>query len=411
MGLSPGLANAWKHKACTQANAFAVMTRGPDVSLYLPNGSWYEGTTGVRVVSLENGPANPVTIPTPGIVDACASDPTLQEVVCTATDSDVYLIKGTSLITTLQSSGSGTASFSGGNCTNCSLAINPITDIAYIEEAYASQPAVQALHLRHNNFTSPLVLQNGISESIQVDTVRNVLLSASEQSVYDVIKLDSAGDPATEFGNGSVDAEYDASGEDCLTGVAVGTDEFTGNLFLASLNSAVFDTTTSSWSDSQEVLQYFPEFDGLAAGTTGLAIAPGTHDAVLAGEFGGNLVGFIHLPNTGSISPTDLQRYVVATLPTDPNGYTFQNGYDPHSVTAYTSPNTQKTYAVLADWADGAPDYVALIDIEGVLDAPRVMSASGRKHAVSPDYGLKVHGLLKYIKRDLCADCCCRRAR
>jgi hypothetical protein len=58
-------------------------------------------------------------------------------------------------------------------------------------------------------------------------------------------------------------------------------------------------------------------------------------------------------------------------MPNTPDGNPFDAGYDPHTVTAYTSPNNNKSYAVFADWETGTPDYVAVVDLACVLALPR----------------------------------------
>jgi hypothetical protein len=387
---------------CTQANALSVLVSGTTAVAYLPNAAWYTGGTGIRVVPLEGG-GSLGSISTPGYVDSCASNPTTLQTVCTATDTDVYLITGSTLTSTLTSAGNGIASFSGGECGNCGVAINTATNIAYIEEGtYVRSsgeeiPALQALDLSNNTFGRALKLNNGLSESILVDPIRNVLLSATEQSSYDIVKLNGTNNPKGEYGNYSVSAEFDSSGEDCSTGLLIGSDEFTGNLFFADLLKAKYNKTALTWTDTKQALINFPDFNDLSAGTTGLSVAPGTHYAVLSGEFGGNVAGALQLPTSASLAKSGLKDYVVATLPTDPEGYTFQNGYDPHSVTTYTSPNNGKAYAVLADWASGEPDYLAVIDIAALLAAPRVHGASG-VHVVDPTYDLIANGVLHYVQ-------------
>ena len=69
----------------------------------------------------------------------------------------------------------------------------------------------------------------------------------------------------------------------------------------------------------------------------------------------------------------------MANLPNDPSGQVFSMGCDPHTVTAYVSPNTGKAIGLVTDYAPGCaadptavPTYVALIDLQALLNAPRV---------------------------------------
>ena len=54
-------------------------------------------------------------------------------------------------------------------------------------------------------------------------------------------------------------------------------------------------------------------------------------------------------------------------MPATPSG-AWSQGCDPHTVTAYVSPNTGKALAVLGN---GDQSFLAVLDIEGLLKAPR----------------------------------------
>ena len=65
----------------------------------------------------------------------------------------------------------------------------------------------------------------------------------------------------------------------------------------------------------------------------------------MTGEFGGNLEGVIQLPATSGTGTPAVTDYVAFTVPNKPDGSTFSMGFDPHTVTAYVSPNTGKALA------------------------------------------------------------------
>ena len=73
-------------------------------------------------------------------------------------------------------------------------------------------------------------------------------------------------------------------------------------------------------------------------------MAPGSaHLGIVTGEFGGNTFAVLQLPSTsGSGTPT-IVDYAVAVIPG------FSSGFDPHTITAYTSPNNGKAYGLLAN--------------------------------------------------------------
>src|SRR5262249_41026717 len=147
-------------------------------------------------------------------------------------------------------------------------------------------------------------------------------------------------------------AVYDSAGEDCTTGIALATDEGTGNLFIADLTQATFTPgaapSPGTWTAPSQ-LQNFREFESLSAGTNGIAVAPGTHLGIVTGEFGGNIEGVIQLPAISGSGTPAVVDWVTFTVPNDPTGATWSEGDDPHTVTAYVSPNTGKAFGVLGN--------------------------------------------------------------
>jgi hypothetical protein len=170
---------------------------------------------------------------------------------------------------------------------------------------------------------------------------------------------------STEF------AVFDSAAEDCTTGIALSTDEGTGNLFITDLTQATFTPgaapSPGTWTAPSQ-LQNFPEFDGFSAGTDGIAVAPGTHLGIVTGEFGGNVEGVILLPSTSGSGTPAVADWVSFTVPNDPTGVIWEQGLDPHTVTAYVSPNNSKALGVLGN---GSNTFVAIVDLAGLLSAPR----------------------------------------
>jgi hypothetical protein len=98
---------------CVPSSSLAVVV-GTTVTAYTPKSCWSGcPTTGVSAVEIEPTPGGSSTpIATAKPVNACAGNPATRQVVCTANDTTVYLISGTTLTNTLTSGLSGTASFS-----------------------------------------------------------------------------------------------------------------------------------------------------------------------------------------------------------------------------------------------------------------------------------------------------------
>lgn len=386
-----------KLEACVPSSSIGVLP-GKQVVTYVPNGAWSYGTPGIFVVPIEGG-GSPTTIATPGTVNACSSNAVTGETVCTANDTDVYLITGSTLNKTLTSGANNTAGFSGGDCENCGVAINATTNTAYIEEGISGAPSgtgVQALNLTNNTFGTPFEMNYEVSENIQVDSTRNLVLTPGESDSYTLLSISPTG-ALSEYDNFiSSDGEFDSAAEDCSTGIALASDEFTSNIYIQDLTQAAFTKgTPGTYTAPGQFVSVNPSAgSGYSAGTCGITAAPGsTHLAVVTGEFGGNSFAILKLPATSGSGTPNLVDYAYAYLPDAPDGSAFSAGYDPHTITAYVSPNNNKAYAVFADWATGSPAYVAVVDMAALLAAHRTSA-----NYVDPSIDLVAAGIVTYFK-------------
>jgi hypothetical protein len=219
-------------------------------------------------------------------------------------------------------------------------------------------------------FETPINAGAQTSEDVSIDPVRHLVLSPNEQGNYQLVNISTP--TAALFNNelAGIPGEPDSAGEDCTTGIALTTLEFSDSLFITDLTQATFTpgSPAGTWTDTASQVQSFPEFSTMEAGTCGIAIAPGTHLGVVTGEFGGNLEGVIQLPATSGSGTPSVVDYVAFNVPNPPTGGGWSEGGDPHTVTAYVSPNSHKAYGVLED---GSFTYVAVIDLQGLLSAPR----------------------------------------
>ena len=377
------------------------------VIAYIPNGSWdvSASTTGVQVVPIDP-PGVPASINTPNVVNSCASNFTTGQTVCTANNTDVYLISGTTLNSTLTSGSNGTTSFSGGYCYNCGVVIESESNTAVIEMGLANSPSgsgLQYLNLANNTFAPPIPTSNAIAEDFLWDPIRSLIVSPNEDGIYDLFQVQSGS--LTEYGQ-NIGGTLDSAGEDCLTGIGLSTDEYTSNIVLTDFTQAQYAPgSPGTWSAPVQ-FQYIPEwdpYDASESGTDGIAVATGTHMGIVIGEYPfppsqANAVMAIQLPSTSGSGMPSLQDYAVATLPTDPQGYPFSIGCDPHTVAAYVSPNSGKALGLITDYgpvtcySGGTPQYVALIDLQGLLNAPRT-----GPHTVDPSYDLVANGIVTFV--------------
>jgi hypothetical protein len=363
--------------SCVPTSSLAVVA-GTNVDAYVPNGSWSYGTTGIERVPIEGGDAARV-FTTTGNVNSCAANSGTGEVVCTENNTNVDLISGptATAVTTINSSSNNYASFSGGSCENCGVGVNAANNTAVIAGGFSGSggDGVQYLNLANNTFSTPFPMANVVSEDISIDPSRNLILSPGEGGNYTLLKIGS-GNALTEYGQ-YVGQEFDSAAEDCTTGIALASIEFSDSIYITDLTQAVFTPgAPGTWTGSGQVLNL--NDSGYAAGTCGISSAPGTnHLGVVTGEFGGSSFSALQLPSTSGTGVPNLADYAyVDAMPNTPDGGVFSAGADPHTVTAYTSPNSSKSYAVFADDESGyysavAPSYVGVVDLACVLSAPR----------------------------------------
>lgn len=378
-----------KIEACIPSSSLAVAL-GKNVDAYVPHGCWECGGTGVGLVPIE-GTDTPATIATPGVVNACSSDAITGETVCTANTNDVYLITGSTLNTTLTSGANQSTSFSGGACRNCGVAIDAANNTAYIEEGVAggsSGEGIQALNLATNAFNAPFPMHFHVSENIAVDPNLNYIFSPGEDSNYTVLQIapgvPPSGGALTEFGEAiPTDADLDSAAEDCTTGIALSSSEFTSHVIIQDMTQAVFTPgTPGTYTAPEQSVTLTGGF--YAAGTSGISIAPGSsHLAVVTGEFGGNTFSVLQLPSTSGTGTPNFVDYANTSIPANPAGAGspcgsgFSAGLDPHTLTAYTSPNDGKPYALFAN--SPTPNCLVRVDMQAIMAAPR----SGDGHSLA----------------------------
>ena len=218
------------------------------------------------------------------------------------------------------------------------------------------------------------------SESIVVDSVRNLILSPNEDNNYQLVNPTNG----QVFDNQlSAGGEFDSAAEDCSTGIALASVEFTNQLFLIDLTQATFTAgvgpANGTWSSPASNLTGYAAFSGLSAGTSGLAVnsnVPGgaKHLGATAGEFGGSAFGIFQLPSSAGVGapPLAMVDWVGANIPPSPDGHAWSMGDDPHTLTVYVSPNNQRQYAVFQDdWQhNGTRTWLAVVDMDGVLTSP-----------------------------------------
>ncbi len=378
--------------SCVPSSSLGVLVQSKNVTSYVPNGAWDTTITGLQVVPVEPTAGTPASITTPNTVNSCSSNSSTGETVCTANNTDVYLITGSTLNTTLTSGGNTTSGFSGGTCTTCGVAMNASQNEAVMTigfSAATSGSAIQFLNLANDTLATPTPAPFEVSEDVLWDQSRNLVLSPDEDGNYEIFQTSPT---LAAFGN-AVGGTLDSAAEDCSTGIALASDEYTSSVFITDLTQATFTAgSPGTWTAPEQFLT-FPEFVDFAAGTDGIAVAPGSHLAIVTGEFGGNWFGVLQLPSTSGTGTPTVVDYAAAELPNTPDGAVFEQGLDPHTVTAYVSPNSGDPIGLMANGYFVAPTYLAVIDLQKLLAAPRTVGT----HYVEPTYDLVANGVVTYV--------------
>jgi hypothetical protein len=179
--------------SCSPSSSMSVLqVQGKNVLAFVPLSNWLQKPsfmTGVQAVNIE-GNYLPFPYPVPNLpgktwddINSCASDPTLGQTVCTANEHspNVYVISNTlgagllpQVTNILKTNGSGRISFTGGCCTTCGVAMDPVHHVAAVGISYkdngnqdncdsdrkpTGEPAFQFLDLSSN---APPVMESKV---------------------------------------------------------------------------------------------------------------------------------------------------------------------------------------------------------------------------------------------------------
>ena len=333
-------AEALPKGACDPSSSLSALVIGSNVVSYFPQGSWdNNATTGIAVVNVEGTSVTKTVVPTTHAVNSCASNSVTEVTVCVANDGEIYVLKGTAITRTLTSGGTDTIGFSGGECTACGVAMDSVHNRALITISIEGSPGFQFLNLETLTFETPFKASSGeVSEDPLLDPGRNLILSPAENDDYELVNVAKPTEPeffTNPFTFTDTELEFDSAAEDCSTGIALASLEFSdpSQIYIGDLTQAKFTPgSPGSWTAPSQIKTL--EESELAAGSTGIAVAQGTHTGVTTGEFGGDSLTALALPETSGSGTPELRDYVSCEI-----GEGFEQGKDPHVVTAYQTPN------------------------------------------------------------------------
>jgi hypothetical protein len=362
--------------SCLPSSSLSILVQGTNAVSYVPKGSWSNSTTGIAAVNVEGSSITPTLISTPNAVNSAASNPITGETVATANNTDVYVLKGTAITNTLTSGGSGVISFSGGAATNTGVVMDATNNRVVLGESVASAPGFQFLNLGAKTFNTPFTSPSGlISEDPLIDPSRNLLLSASEDGNYEIVDVSNPTAPKF-FENATGGGTLDSSAEDCATGIALAGGEGSepSSVFIADLTQAKFTPGSPSGTWTAPSQNQMLSESSLSAGASALAIAQGTHTGVVAGEFGGNAITAIKLPSTSGSGTPAIQDWVTCGIGNTPDNNAWFQGFDPHTTTAYQTPNGGDAIGL---FTNGDASWLARVDLTKLLNSSIVPRTAG----------------------------------
>jgi len=198
----------------------STLVSGSNVTSYVPKGNWGSSTTGIDVVNVEGTSITNKLIATADVINSCASNSATGKTVCSANNNKVYVLSGTSVSTILTDAGTGTICFSGGCPTTAGVAMDATNNKALLAISMGGVGGFQFLNLATNTFEPAFASRNPngeISEDALVDPIRHVILSASEDSHYEIVNVTNSTSPAFFEHTVPGSLELDSSAADCST--------------------------------------------------------------------------------------------------------------------------------------------------------------------------------------------------
>ena len=173
-----------------------VLVQTTNATVYAPQGNWGSGTAAVNVIPIETSSGigtggAPTTVVTGSIPNSCSSNSTTGTTVCTGNNTDVFVINGSTLSSTLTSGATAFQSFSGGDCENCGVVVDSSTNRALIALGLSTggPGGYQFLDLATNTFETAIPAGTSTSEDVSIDPVRQLVLSPNEDNIYQILNF------------------------------------------------------------------------------------------------------------------------------------------------------------------------------------------------------------------------------
>ena len=286
--------------------------------------------------------------------------------MCTGNSNDVYVISGTTLLTTLTAGATGSQNFSGGSCMTCGVATDASTGLAWLAEGtITSSGQLQSLNPVTSVFGAPLDLFGEMtSEDISIDPVRHLILSALENGNFQIIDTvtNAVFNSATSF------APWNWTQRPRIARLASPWRRASSRRrsFSRTLSQATYTPGAPGTWSAPATIQDFPDFSSfVSAGISGIAVAPGSHLAGVTDEFGGPAFGVVQLPATSGVGDAQCGGLRRRNDAERPRRSAVGHGVGPPYNDGVHEPEQRQ-----GDSGDQQPHrtYLALVDMETLLD-------------------------------------------
>ena len=400
------------------ANALGVFISGTTtVNAFVPEGSDNLSNTGTYQVVIESA-ASPLPSPTlitTDRVNSCAPSVTGQ-VVCSGQTGTVDLVPAAATSPTIQSISPlpNSVNYADGDCIACGAMVDDVLGLSIVSTGSGFLPVTLSngtlgslIATNTNSATGPdpnevpgmdfgydAMHHRILSANFQVTSVSMGFMTSTPH--FQIIDISTPASPVVydltnDFnifeGNSRTcgsppspsDDLPDTTAYDTSTQIAYVSfhNKATCNatppddIAMFDMSQATFNATTHEWTTPSFLIQ---SITGTALnGIDSISVESKNHLAMLSG--GDNNIGVLQLPaasggNSASLAVTD---WVNANMPNDPDGVAWSGWGEPNGVATYVSPNTGKVIGVLMNnpAGGGGSTYLALIDMEALLAAPR----------------------------------------
>ena len=332
----------------------------------------------------------------------CSSDETHLRVFCAAySNSKLADINVSAQSDTEFNTGaSGSIRFTGGSCTLCDVAYDPM-DNAFIilvpDISGGSHGDFQRWGEDSHTQIGSSVLVLDPNENWGYDYVKNWVFSPQYNTLPPALQIidfttSTLYTSSTTFGMINTP---DSGNVDVSTHVAITPNEFnppdiftTVDLGTATLNSPSSGMFTVSGSTQTLTISLLGT---CGADDTDIATDSVLHLTFVTGEFcdrGAERMGFVLLPT--SSSGLVISDYAFVKIPNTPDAAPWDAALDPHPVAAFNDPVNCPDCAIIVN---REVTWLGVVDLKKLMKAPR---SATDPHAIDPTYDLQANGVLKY---------------